>query len=59
MVCLATAHPAKFGAAVEKAIGHQPDLPAPLAGLEERQSRCEVLAADVQEIRAYLAERAL
>ncbi len=59
MVCLATAHPAKFGAAVEKAIGHQPDLPVTLAGLEERQSRCEVLAADVETVRSYLAERAL
>jgi threonine synthase len=59
MVCLATAHPAKFGAAVEKAIGHQPDLPANLADLEERESRCEVLGADVETVRAYLAERAI
>jgi len=59
MVCLATAHPAKFGGAVEKAIGHRPDLPASLADMKNRESRCEVLAADVETVRSYLAERAL
>ena len=40
MICLATAHPAKFGEAVRKAIGHEPELPPALAGLKEEDSRC-------------------
>ena len=59
MVSLATAHPAKFGDAVSKAIGREPELPAGLAGLNEKESRCEVLDAEVETIRSYLADRAL
>ena len=59
MICLATAHPAKFGDAVEKAIGHQPDLPPVLANMNDRESRCEVLAAEVETVRSYLVERAV
>lgn len=59
MICLATAHPAKFGAAVRQAIGREPDLPPSLAALKEADSRCEVLAADIDQIKTYLKERAL
>jgi threonine synthase len=59
MVCLATAHPAKFGSAVEKATGRKPELPENLVDMGSRKSRCEVLDADVETIRSYLAERAL
>ena len=59
MVCLATAHPAKFGTAVKNSIGSEPDLPTALSALSEKDSRCEVLAADVETIRSYLADRAL
>ena len=58
MVCLATAHPAKFGEAVSRAIGHCPDLPPSLADLREDDSRCEVLDADLAQIKAYLREHA-
>ena len=47
VVCLATAHPAKFGAAVTRAIGREPALPPALADLESRESRCAVLDADI------------
>ncbi|MEO5351961.1 MAG: threonine synthase [Magnetococcus sp. XQGC-1] len=53
-ICLATAHPAKFGAAVCQAIGHEPEVPAPFAGLLERPSRCAVLAADVETIKQHI-----
>ena len=53
MVCLATAHPGKFGAAVAKAIGEQP-LPPTLAALQGLPTRCEVLAADVQVIKEFI-----
>jgi threonine synthase len=59
MVCLATAHPAKFGTAVRSSIGSEPDLPPALAALSEKDSQCEVLAADVETVRSYLADRAL
>lgn len=59
MVCLATAHPAKFGAAVEKAIGKPPEMPEPLQGLSEKESLCEVLDADVNEVRTFVEENAL
>ncbi len=59
MVCLATAHPAKFGAAVKRAIGREPELPPSLAGLDKLESRCRILSADEGEIRQYLAANAL
>ncbi len=59
VVCLATAHPAKFGDAVRKAIGRDPDPPPPLAGLDRLESRCEILPADENEVRRYLAAHAL
>ncbi|WP_028319716.1 threonine synthase [Desulfobulbus elongatus] len=59
VVCLATAHPAKFGAAVSRAIGSQPPLPPALADLENRDSRCTVLDADLGAIRDFVAANAL
>ena len=59
VVCLATAHPAKFGAAVTKAIGKSPDLPPALKDLAERESRCEVLDPDVKVVQDYIAGHAL
>jgi threonine synthase len=58
MVVLATAHPAKFGAAVEKATGQRPQLPAHLAGLMDRPERFTVLANDQAIIEAFVRERA-
>ena len=58
MVCLATAHPAKFGEAVTMAIGRAPELPPSLAALREEDSRCEILDADIGQIKAYLMEHA-
>ena len=59
VVCLATAHPAKFGSAVSKAIGKSPDLPPVLQGLEDKESRCEVLDPDVRAVRDFIASHAL
>ena len=53
-VCLATAHPAKFGAAVCQAIGHEPELPPPLAGLMDRPNRCAILPAEAESIKQHL-----
>uniref|UniRef100_UPI004055C69C threonine synthase n=1 Tax=Candidatus Electronema sp. TaxID=2698783 RepID=UPI004055C69C len=59
VVCLATAHPAKFGDAVRKAIGKEVELPPALAGLSQLESRCELMDADAVLIREHLRKNAL
>ncbi len=58
-VCLATAHPAKFGEAVERATGFAPPYPEALAGIEKLPTRCAVLDADQAAIREFIEEKAL
>ncbi|PYD76762.1 threonine synthase [Novacetimonas pomaceti] len=50
MVAMATAHPAKFPDAMEKAIGIRPALPDALADLFDRPERYEVVPADLGAI---------
>jgi threonine synthase len=59
MVCLATAHPSKFGSAVEKAIGRPPQMPESLTGIMEKTSRCELMDADGKQIKAYIKAHAI
>ena len=58
MICLATAHPAKFPDAIEDATGedlaHHPMLDA----LKSAKTRCEVVENSVEAIKTYLAVRA-
>ena len=56
-VALATAHPAKFADAVERATGVRPALPDHLADLRDRPERAERGAADLAEVEAVV-ERA-
>ncbi len=56
-VCLATAHPAKFGEAVEKATGISPPFPEVLAGIDKLPTRCAILEADQAAIRAFIEEK--
>lgn len=58
-ICLATAHPAKFGDAVKKALGRGPEMPQQLAQLENLPSRCELMKADLETIRSYVADKAI
>jgi len=53
-ICLATAHPAKFGAAVKEAIGVESEPPPSLQGLMEKEARCAVLEADAAVIRDFM-----
>ena len=57
MVCLATAHPAKFPEAILKAgdIG-EPPLPNHMADLFEREERYQVLADDIQTVQQFVSE---
>ena len=55
MVCLATAHPAKFPEAILKAgnIG-EPPLPNHMSDLFEREERYEVLADDIKTVQKFV-----
>ena len=59
MVCLATAHPAKFGETVAAAIGKPPQVPEALAGILDKPSRCEIMDADKTQIQDFVAKNAL
>jgi threonine synthase len=52
LICLGTAHPAKFPDAVEQATGVRPELPEHLADLFERPERYEVVPNDLAAVQA-------
>ncbi|HEU5084039.1 MAG TPA: threonine synthase, partial [Acidimicrobiales bacterium] len=54
VVCLATAHPAKFPDAVEAATGIRPPLPPHYADLFERDERIESVDADLAAVEALV-----
>ena len=54
MVCLATAHPAKFPDAVEKATGIRPELPTRVGDLFEREERYDILPNDLGAVQAHV-----
>jgi threonine synthase len=58
VVTMATAHPAKFRDAVERATGQRPALPARIGELFDREERCVELPADYAAVAAYVAEHA-
>jgi threonine synthase len=57
MVALATAHPAKFPEAVEKATGVTPKLPPHLADLMTRPERCSELDNDLVVVEDFISGR--
>jgi len=56
-VCLATAHPAKFGEAVEKATGAQAPVPEAIAALTGMPTRCAEMDADLAQVREFIVAR--
>jgi threonine synthase len=58
IVTLATAHPAKFGDAVERATGIRPSLPARIGSLFDRAERYVTLPAEIGAIEAFVAQQA-
>jgi len=54
MITLATAHPAKFPAAVEAATGVHPPLPPRMADLYERSERVTRIANDLDAIETHI-----
>jgi threonine synthase len=58
VVTLATAHPAKFPDAVERASGVRPPLPARLGNLFDREERYAKLPGDYDAVKAYVLAEA-
>ena len=58
VVTLATAHPAKFPDAVERASGNVPKLPGHLANLYDRDERYETLDNSLDQVRGFIEARA-
>ena len=58
VVTLATAHPAKFREAVERATGFRPGLPARVGDLFGREERCAELPNDYDAVRTYILDTA-
>jgi threonine synthase len=56
LICLATAHPAKFNEAVREAIGREADTPPSLQGLMEKETRCTLLDARVEAVRDHIRD---
>ncbi|NVN90809.1 MAG: threonine synthase [Desulfuromonadales bacterium] len=57
-ICLATAHPAKFGDAVEKAVGAPAPVPESIAALTGMETRCSVMDADLEQVRKFVVAHA-
>jgi threonine synthase len=54
VITLATAHPAKFPDAVEKACGIRPPLPEHLSDLYQREERFAILPNDLATLRDHI-----
>lgn len=59
VVTLATAHPAKFRDAVERATGQRPHLPSRVGDLFAREERFTELPGDYDTVRDWIAARAV
>ena len=57
MVCLETAQPAKFADTIREALGEDPPLPPGFADLAARPLRFEVMDADAEAIKRFIAAR--
>lgn len=58
MVVLETALPAKFEDAIVEALGHKPERPTDLMGLEDLPQRFDVMEADIAAIKQFIVDQA-
>lgn len=56
VICLATAHPAKFPEAVSQAVGSPAPVPPAIAELQDKDSRCHTIPTDANQIKDYLVQ---
>ena len=56
VICLACAHPAKFGETIRKALGTEPELPEELAVLENMETNCKTIPAVTERIKNEILE---
>ena len=57
IVSLATAHPAKFADAIERAVGFRPKLPERLAAVMGAKERFQGMPNDLEAVEAFIADR--
>ncbi len=57
LICLETAQPAKFAETIHEALGREPGRPAGYENLEALPQRFEVLDADAQQVKQFIAAR--
>ena len=55
MVVLETALPIKFASTIVEALGREPECPAKFVGIEVLPKRVQVMDADLQALKAYIA----
>ena len=55
LICLETALPAKFEETIIEALGRKPQRPAAMEGIENLPQRVEVMDADVEQLKTYIA----
>ena len=56
MLVLETALPIKFAATLVEALGRQPERPARFEGIEQLPKRVQVMPADAERVKAYIAQ---
>jgi len=57
LICLETALPAKFEDTIIEALGRNPKRPAGLECIEKLPQRVEVMDADLEKLKAYIADK--
>ena len=56
MIVLETALPIKFAATIREALGRDPDRPARFDGIEDLPRRVQVMGADAQAVKTFVAQ---
>jgi threonine synthase len=57
LICLETALPAKFAETIQEALGQDPQRPAGYENIESLPQRFDVLPPDVEQLKAFIAQR--
>jgi threonine synthase len=59
LICLATAHPAKFRKPVEKGTGMLPPIPPSLQNIEKKKEKFTVIDASFEQVKTFIEQYAL